>query len=561
MCRSGGETPGTQARRCDCDTSEARRLRRRAAAKRAEYATETVAFVGTKIEPEPVIPTISAETIKARVENLNADKAAFTDLAATRGYPPYEWKGIQYNSWIEATDAARFEMEQETVAIGENVAALADQISGYDDTTIQNHLSEIQPAEELAKIAEYTEIRSNAVKELNEVVPGQTFSEISYALYAYMRNNPEKADDLKAILKRYTDAGGELNKIKAEVSDRMSGRSEFLQTTMKARTDAYREALAQIRPMGGELKTVSPRSDKKKAAVLQSVMENVPTDWVTLSNQAGEFVVKKTAGRAHYVSRKTHSVKEVVPHYKVRIYEKGTITPEEAAAEGMIPLSSDQTWKPEKGTYSYSARFTEGVEEAYVMPDWDYASTYGPKNADGSPKGRGWQPYTYSGKRFDRETGTSTSYTETRYRRQRTMRTEKESYSLPELSVDSQNSVLGGTTANGASTAQHEFSHRIETYNKHITLMERTFVERRTTNPDGERQPLQAYYTRSRERVRPDEFIDKYMGKEYSSDYYEVLSTGSEALFHGDFGAFEGVAQRKTDFEMRNFVLGLFASA
>ena len=92
--------------------------------------------------------------------------------------------------------------------------------------------------------------------------------------------------------------------------------------------------------------------------------------------------------------------------------------------------------------------------------------------------------------------------------------------------------------------------------------MEEAFLKRRTTDPTtGERENLQTIYKGTKERGRPDNFVNLYMGKEYSDGSREVLSTGAEAVFHGSFGSLVGLGRQKADPEMKKFIIGLWASA
>ena len=110
----------------------------------------------------------------------------------------------------------------------------------------------------------------------------------------------------------------------------------------------------------------------------------------------------------------------------------------------------------------------------------------------------------------------------------------------------------------------HEFSHRLEVENPALYAATHEFRRRRTTEVDGTQEPLRHYGNRgSGEKVRPDGFVDSYIGKYYKfGNYTEVFSTGVEALFCGRFGGLVGDGDvARTDLEHRNLILGLFASA
>lgn len=73
----------------------------------------------------------------------------------------------------------------------------------------------------------------------------------------------------------------------------------------------------------------------------------------------------------------------------------------------------------------------------------------------------------------------------------------------------------------------------------------------------------QALYDATIEYARQADFMDVYVGREYvTSSHREVLSTGAEAMFHGNFGGFVGLDENyKADLDHRGFVLGVFATA
>lgn len=103
-----------------------------------------------------------------------------------------------------------------------------------------------------------------------------------------------------------------------------------------------------------------------------------------------------------------------------------------------------------------------------------------------------------------------------------------------------------------AQTATHELTHRMEDANPHLGRLERAFLARRCVQPGGAASPLRSW--RRNERVREGGFVHAYVGKEYPSvKYREVLSVGSEGVFHGAYG---GLAE---DPDHRAFVLGCWA--
>lgn len=123
--------------------------------------------------------------------------------------------------------------------------------------------------------------------------------------------------------------------------------------------------------------------------------------------------------------------------------------------------------------------------------------------------------------------------------------------------------VTGGEEA----TMHHEYAHRMEAHIPQISAATNAFLVRRTQNADGVRDQLVRYNGSRSELLRPDGFVDKYVGKEYGHESTEVFTTGTEALFAGQYGGLIGAQRRETgetysaDEEHRALILGLYATA
>ncbi|MGP9651764.1 hypothetical protein ACT3UA_11435 [Glutamicibacter sp. 363] len=204
--------------------------------------------------------------------------------------------------------------------------------------------------------------------------------------------------------------------------------------------DAYRQTLAEIRPMGGTAQT-GKRAQKKAISYLNEATKNFPTEWVERSNTHGNpLVPKMSTRRAHYIPAR---------------------------------LSQD----------GLTAPLTMNEESSYV---------------DGQ--------------------------------------------------------------AGAVAVATHEFTHRMEDVVPGIYHLENQFRTRRTTLPNGRLEPLVPIYRHTpREKARVDHFASRYMGKVYGfGGYTEIMSTGTEALFGGEYGGLTGMSRgTSADKDMRNFILGV----
>jgi hypothetical protein len=138
-----------------------------------------------------------------------------------------------------------------------------------------------------------------------------------------------------------------------------------------------------------------------------------------------------------------------------------------------------------------------------------------------------------------------------------------------EIAISGGRGELAGDP-NGFTTMVHELGHMMERQVPGVRVAESIFYRRRAM-PDGE--PLRKYrYGDSHEVVRPDEFADEYIGKDYSYRFsdppigvpnltppgmdvsYEILSMGLEGVWNGQYRMWE------RDPDMRNFILGMLAS-
>lgn len=74
-------------------------------------------------------------------------------------------------------------------------------------------------------------------------------------------------------------------------------------------------------------------------------------------------------------------------------------------------------------------------------------------------------------------------------------------------------------------------------------------------------EDLVRIYAGTSEMARPDHFAAVYMGKHYDHGHTEILSMGMESFFAGTNGGLIGVNAHEADPEMRDFILGVLATA
>ena len=305
----------------------------------------------------------------------------------------------------------------------------------------------------------------------------------------------------------------------------------------------YTKALAEVRETGGDLNW-DAKTQKKVAALFSEAGQVFPSEWVEASNDRKAPLAKLSKSRAHYADSKyTKTKKREQVSYQV------VMTDEEMArrVDGSVyGLSGDYVLAEDQSRGSSREGKVYRYSEYEVFNDWRHNSR------NGKPVGTGWREVSYVG-----DDGT----TEKTWRRPKTKLVTVQAEFAPEITT---NLDAARVRSAGYATAVHEMTHRMEASVPAIGRMEQAFILRRTTDETGEREKLVNLYGSSRERARPDNFINPYMGKEYKGQttYYEVMSCGTQGLFGGDFGGFVGAMKgAKADPDYRSFVLGVMATA
>lgn len=218
--------------------------------------------------------------------------------------------------------------------------------------------------------------------------------------------------------------------------------------------------------------------------------------------------------------------------------------------EGVIVVTADENGNVEYKNKELGVNvstYAAPNEKLYLVPQWEYPNPWTTRyNQDGSPKGYGWQPYKHH----------STGATAWR----RIIRQRKSTVDRSSANILVDNMVNGINNVRGFDSAIHELAHRMEAveipFLKHV---QKAFYERRTTNNDGTKQNRTRLYKGRNEYSITDSFAADYMGKTYSGDiHYEILSTGMEAIFGGEYaGGLIGLKSKKPDKDMRDLIIGI----
>ena len=582
MCRAVGES----GRRCPCDTSEARRLRRHNAQARASHEIQSPVMVpeldvaetelyeqgfkepdysvgGEKIQEVHDAVAQIASLREAILSPLERTKLTYKKLILPTG------EQVEINEHgvsISNSDGEFIEggtpnllipyVEKATIHLGDKIHEIVEARSGIrDEEVLEDELAALAPTE--AELEEKTAEAKAAWEELYETYGGQN------EFYAVFHNRQDEEAYNKA--REGWNRARELDQEKYEVARRLaqlaSQGSKDANEKMAKQRETLIETLKEIRSLGGEV-AVADNSHKKVLAGFQEAVSLYPSTWIEASNKRTPPRIKFTKSRAHYTDVAWQNQAKVVPRRMATLKPEGwEPDPNNSRELGeWIRMDEHGSWTDPDTGMRYE-HYLEPGKVAWMQPHIEYARNYGRSNPEEKPKGRGWQRAEVAERKYDHELGKmyDTGNKEVVWYRQSTRRMSISSEAQPELTVS------GEDAAAQKRVALHEFAHRVEASGPnglYLKSMEEAFLKRRTTDPTtGERETLQTIYKGTKERGRPDNFVNLYMGKEYSDGSREVLSTGAEAVFHGSFGSLVGLGRQKADPEMKKFIIGLWASA
>ena len=571
MCR-GVEHGG---RRCPNDNSEARRIRRANATAKAKFTEKSESLKPIKVlvtqEETPNANNMpSMETIKAKLDELAALRKEQADIREKNEHGFYVKEvegGLVGRDNLEG--ALVVKMEAKVTQIGNDIRMLAISRTGFSDEKMvevmdNNQRIFLEAYDKAEKEAlEYEAFLAEKYADPNALAEDITSGKdlVLYAQRMETHDVKEAQEDYKEWSRLQTV------KFKAhnEISTAMANPPVEVTEMQKANAEEFRKIIGEVRPLGGKVK-VSETSAKKETKIIDEIAATYPSDWIQASNESNELRIKKTAGRAHYSHQKEQKSFVVAPMVSVKGKPEGWEPDlyDRHNGAGWVKIEhepdeyGDSYYVEPKSGMKYSINLKEG-EVAWLAPRHEYFSKWNHRSKeDGSPSGRGWEECTV--KTSDYIDGKHVERLETTWRRPMTRRLQTQSIGMAELTVDSEPSRFGST---GYATALHEFAHRVETTGPaFLNVMQREFIRRRTTDENGVRESKQSIYSWSkRETGRFDNFADKYMGKEYpGTPNHEILSTGAEAVFAGKFGGLSGVGKYSADPDMKNFILGLWAT-
>lgn len=512
--------------RCPSDTSEARRLRRKASTARTEHSP-LISVKGGRVESSADLKTF---------EDIKAEAAEVSKLLSTPVNPNPE---IQKQ--IDAANELR--VTRLGLAMGEE----AERRIGFDRDAILEAAT--TPGEGLVSARQEVEDAGNNYKKLMSEYTGFVKTD------AYLAKEELAVAEEERMRNAILDAHQRNLKAKkelplAEEADKEARKQIPIEAAEKLAV-TYRSMIAEIRPVGGEIQAHQKFTDPAAQKLLsETAGAHYPSEWIS---QAGEVAMQTTPeGRASYNGRKPHKDEdsEGAPEYAQALVK------EEDLAKYREAFGDDPSFNDDVPTIDDPKHGKRKLVSFVNRVPFDPAKDK--VDADGNPVGEGWQ----KGHTLDKRTK-EISAEKVWYRPEIT----KGITRVPTVTVPTSR-----TDKDNRASAYHEFGHRMEQTvgNGVIMRLEESFDARRTTDENGVREPLVNLYPHiknNNELTRRDGYMIPYIGKQYEAGYQrEIFTIGVEAMFSGKYGAFTGIPDFKGDIyredkDHRAFMLGTLATA
>lgn len=516
-------------KRCDSDTAEARRKRKKALKARRSHIPQEPVIAG-KVEPFKKV--LSMSEIKAEAQSVSALLHA------------------PCNPDPEIQDAIDSELEIRVTRLGLAIGEEVDRRARFNK-------------EEAAQ-----EISTSKLDEMRERLESlrADFKESMQAVTAYRETmtifdeDSEQAGELQKLKRRSEKIHSRMKLLVREINQKnltMQFDTEKKPTPSELRlSQACREVIAELRPVGGEFSVHELSSMSAWRKLQETVGTHYPSSWIKASEKDGSVIVQANAYRGSYedelvvpsddpndtvvVKKLNFESREKVALFHEKFNED---SPGSAILPGRHITSNGQDFQ----VIHYESRIP-------------FESGKDPVDAEGNPVGDGWKKghLIING-------GHDISPEKHWYR----VESKPGKYA-------SRINILPLSHVSSDSLAYHEFCHRAERLvgekdSRGAALIERqeeAFLRRRTSLENGERSPLVHLATPNddpfaAEFGRASDLTTDYATKEYiTSHSREVLSIGAEAAFGNRFGSFHGLHDKgREDLDHRGFVLGIFATA
>ena len=421
-------------------------------------------------------------------------------------------------------------VEQAVTHIGDQIRQEAERRAGIDIEV-----------ERLALAGEVTLAREriDALRAEHKAATGRVFATKS--------TDPAYAE-VRAEYERTRQAWSDATEADENAAAR-EGTTQRSQQALAALADSYREVLAEVRPMGGEL-TWNDRTSKQARAVFGDAARNYPSQWIEQAQNGPAPYGRIGTSRAHYARDGLRTVKK-----RVDSTTSAWVAQDDFAkfvSDHSDPTSGRALTAQERDRAMAAFKANPGDEVAVKVTQYD-TRPISNLNPDTPPKGRGWTRMSGQGR--------------DRWVRPRTRMSVAEIERGPEITTAARPVRVAGAHPAYA-TAVHELAHRFEHAVPQIASLEGEFLSRRA----GPGSTPTTIYKGTREVGHADDLPLHYAGKVYLNrngedmgEHYELMSCGTQGLFGGDHGGLIGLhgdgTQFSRDDDYRSFVLGVLATA
>lgn len=575
MCRNiqdGG-------RRCSCDTSEARRHRRKLAK-----------IVNIETDNNTTSQSDTPDTTKNPYENASIEECVEA-AHILRSRLTIDPEAIQGDK-----DEYYKILEQEITYLGTRLGEIADQ----NTLSAEEVFKQVEKQEALhygeisSRLEEVRERKRSLRRRYREL-----FEESPIGSEPFTEEQKEFLDDERLIVHDgYWKAEEEekeiLNEYQAVHQKFDKTKASIIREAYQDKREAYKNIIQQIRPVGGNLEVET--DDDTRKIVNNTIGKYYPTDWVETSNQSSRklVVVVDKEARGAYAHKplvdddETYDgeIEEVVGQIgsvdltlrkgdsKEDFEEASKILSDFTKQVGLTTvIRTEPTLSRDSLTQIFN--IAAPLEETY-SPE-----KHGPL-VDGKPAGEGW------------EYKPSLSGLESKFANVKDANDVLEAVKAitapgwvkPKIvKLKKDQSVIrdSAESANEKSPYDpheavllHEFGHRVEAEYSYVAKLEKAFLARRTgkTKENWYSDMIPALGSWNKGEIAHNAgLINPYMGRDYILDdqkpggliHYEVITTGLEALYGGNYGALVGFDTTNTapkkDLDHRGFVLGALATA
>lgn len=548
MCRNADQS----GRRCPCDTSEARQLRRRNAGARSAYAVLVQEPVESKALP--VVEKAEPFTVESLKKDINSLNDLATDL---------------HNAGATSSDI-RLAYDQQLNHIGAGVEYLAETKYGAPTDAEMSEKVAVAVVEREKRLRQQ-EIEMNeknkviyALREkLNGIADFKTHPIIKERREVWEKEDPETYAAHIREEEAYTKLMRKFFDDRRDSSELVAVKRELLEKRNEAMLSALTDVGVQFADPDSVL--VSEDSHKDAVTSLKKALKFYPQSWVDASNAEHgkrELRVKRSKGRAHYAAGKTQ--KKYESKTRAMLEEKRADwrpDPHSRRDSEYVEVDESGVWiDPRSGVMKERWNTTNDVTKAWVAIRYEYYQ------GSGKPS-KAWEPIQLHETAWVDGSYVRTGNLVTEYRKPLLEKMSASWEYKAELTVSKDREVFVGDDA-GMRVAMHEFAHRVEHTSPLVAVHEDGFLSRRaghlaSADTSPVREPLTSIYENKKSEVGyKDNFASHYMGKVYAgSSYREILSMGMESVFAGTNGGLAGMDHYKADPDYKKFILGVLASS